>query len=152
MTPQKLDRRALTVWRVRLTLIMLIPSFLVSLFFSMDSLYWKIGTGIWVGVFATLFFWYYPLKYKKLSFYLNEESLVIGCGVFYTRVKSMPLCNIQYVTLGQTLLQRVLQVKSVFIVAAGGWVYLPGVEKETANRLQRILTSFPREEKTGESL
>lgn len=137
---QKPSRRALTLWRTRLSLAALIPAFLSALFFRPGSLIWLILTVAWVLVFLVMFVWYYPLKYHKLSYTVAGEVLVINCGVVYTRRKTMLVDNIQYVTVLVTPLGRLFGLCTVFFEAAGGRLHLPGIPMEDGERLQRLLT------------
>lgn len=137
---QKLSRKALTLWRTRLCLVAVLPAFLSALFFRPGSLVWLILTGCWVLAFLTMYVWYYPLKYHKLSYTVAGEVLVINCGVVYTRRKAMLTANVQYVTVLILPLSRLFGLCTVFFEAAGGRLHLPGVSIEDGERLQALLT------------
>lgn len=139
MNFHKIDRKALLIWRIRLCVCALLPSFFSALFFSLNSLVWLILTGCWVVAFLTLFVWYYPLKYRKLSYAAVGDVLVINCGVIYTRRKSVLIKNIQYISLVSLPLHKLFGLCAVFFHAAGGYVYLPCVRQEDAALLQNLL-------------
>ena len=136
---KKPDPKALVLWRLRLCLIALVPSFFSALFFAPGSVVWLVLTMLWVIVFLAFFVWYYPLKYRKLSYTVAGEVLVINCGVIYTRRKSMLLKNIQYVTLITLPLGRLFGLCTVFFEAAGGRLHLPCVKLEDGRSLQNLL-------------
>ena len=139
MNQHHVDPRAILVWRMRLTLAALVPSFCSSLFFPVRNWIWTVFTGLWAGIYLFLFIIYYPIKYKKLSFYLDETYLVIHCGVFYTRTKAIPLQNLQYVTIQTGPLQGLFRVKTVRFLCAGGRVYLPCVGLKDAQRFSLLV-------------
>lgn len=136
----KIDPKALWVWRIRLCLGALALSFLSALFFSPENLVWKIATGCWVAAFLALFVWYYPLKFRKLSYAAAGDILVINCGVIYTRRKSILVRNIQYISLVALPLHRVFGLCAIFFHAAGGYVYLPCIRRADGLLLQEMLT------------
>jgi len=95
---------------------------------------------VWITAFLILFLWYYPLKYRKLSYAANGDVLVINCGVIYTRRKSILIKNIQYISLVTLPLHKVFGLCAVFFHAAGGYIYLPCIRQGDALLLQEMLT------------
>ncbi|GEM_PF-1275801 len=140
MNLRKIDRYALLVWRMRLCVAALIPSFFTALFFSPTRVLWLLITALWITAFLVMFLWYYPLKYRKLSYAANSEVLVINCGVIYTRRKSVYVKNIQYISLVTLPLDNLFGLCMVFFHVAGGNVYLPGVRISDALLLREMLT------------
>lgn len=141
MNFHRIDPRALLVWRIRLCVCALLPSFLSALFFAPGTLVWCILTGLWVAAFLALFLWYYPLKYKKLSYAASDDLLVIRCGVIYTRRKSILIKNIQYITIVTLPLPKLFGLCAIFFQAAGGWMYLPCVRRQDAQMMQELFTT-----------
>ncbi len=139
MQTRHVHPRAIVVWRMRLTLAALVPSFCSALFFPVRNWIWTAFTALWAGVYLFLFVVYYPIKYKKLTFALDDRYLVIRCGVFYNRVKAIPLGNLQYMTLLAGPLQRLFRVCSVQFICAGGRVLLPCVGQADAHTLAQLV-------------
>ena len=145
MTLRKPDLHMLTVWRIRLLLVALGPSFVSAYFLPRRGLVWWLFTAAWAGAFLYCYIFYYPIKYRKCSYSTTGEALLLHCGVIYTRVKAMPLTSIQYATVVSTPLQRLFGVRSLHVYAAGASLCLPGLPPEEADRLQRLLTPRPPE-------
>ncbi|MBC8570662.1 PH domain-containing protein [Zongyangia hominis] len=147
----KPPRRALALWRVRALLLAFLPAFLCSLLFEVMSLLWLIANGVWIAVFLYLYCFWYPIKWKKLSFCLTEKILYINNGVVYTHRRFIRLQNVQFVSTYQSPLMKLAGLASVIIRAPGVSMYLPSLYKEDAESLYEALTVFclTREEEGG---
>lgn len=84
---KKPDLQILTVWRIRLLLVALVPSFFSAFFAPRINWVWWLFTAAWMAAFLYFYIFYYPIKYRKLSYGFNRRCLLIHCGVIYTRVK-----------------------------------------------------------------
>ncbi|MCI8442075.1 MAG: PH domain-containing protein [Provencibacterium sp.] len=135
MEMKKVSRRALLLWRIRLSLLVLVCPFLIALFFPAAPVWTAVLTILWIVFYLLMFLLYYPVKYWKLCYAITETSLIIKCGVFYNRMKAMQLQNIQHVTTGASPLARALGLCSLQVWGAGGIVYIPGLSKEAGARL-----------------
>lgn len=148
MTLKKPDLHVLTVWRIRLLLAAVAPSFLSAYFGANRNWIWWLFTASWTAAFLYFYIFYYPIKFRKLSYSLNKRCLIIHCGVIYTRVKAVPFSSIQYAAIGTTPLQRLFGITSLFVCTAGSSAYIPGLPPDEARELQAILTpdeSVPQE-------
>lgn len=132
---KRVHRRALLLWRIRLSVGVLICPFLIALFFPAAPVWTAALTILWIAFYLFMFLLYYPIKYWKLSYRVTDTSLIIKCGVFYNRIKAMELQNIQHITTGATPLSRAFSLCSLQVWGAGGIVYIPGLQKEVALRL-----------------
>lgn len=150
MTLKKPSPHVLTVWRIRLLLVSVLPSFLSAFFAPHINWIWWLFTSVWIFAFLCFYILYYPIKYRKLSYSFNERCLLIHCGVIYTRVKAVPFESIQYLSVASTPLQRLFGLCSLFVFAAGSTVYIPGLIFEEALALQSKLT--PRDPNGGASI
>ncbi len=139
MQPKKPNIRMLYVWWLRMTVILIPLGFLSALVFSFTRLGGLIVTGLWVLAFLFFFCFYYPVKYHMLRYYINNGSFVVHCGVFYRRIKSIPLTNIQYTSVSASPFQTLFGVTSVFVFAAGAFIPLYGIKKSDAAILAQIL-------------
>lgn len=79
---------------------------------------------------------YYPIKFRRLSYRVENGWLTIRCGVIYTRVKAIPLKNIQYTTLAALPLAQWLGLCTLLVHGAGGSIHLPGLSRGEAILLQ----------------
>lgn len=134
----------LTVWRLRLLLCALLPSFLSAYFMTHRGIAWWICTLVWVIAFFYLYIFYYPIKLRKLSLGGNEQCLLVHCGVIYTRVKAIPYGSIQYVSITSTPLERFFGIRSLHFQMAGAYVNMSGL---TARQTAKI--RFALKHKTG---
>lgn len=140
-TVVKPPRRALALWRIRAVLLTFFPAFICSLFLSFDRLLWAIGTATWVVGFLYFFYFWYPIKWKKLSFCLTNKILYINNGVVYTHRRFIHLENIQYVEMYQSPFMKLAGLTSVVIKAPGASMYIPSLWKEDAQALYEALTT-----------
>ena len=140
MTLQKPDLHVLTVWRLRLLLVAILPSFLSAYFAPHIGLVWWVFTAAWIFAFLGFYIFYYPIKYRKLAYSVNEKCLLIHCGVIYTRVKEIPLTSVQYVSIATTPLQRLFGICSLIVFTAGSNAYIPGLAPDKADELRDLLT------------
>lgn len=129
----------LTVWRLRLLLCTLLPSFFSALFFGSRGPIWWSCTIVWVAAFCYFYIFYYPIKLKKLSFGGNDRCLLIHCGVIYTRVKAIPYESIQYLSVTSSPLERLFGICSLVLYMAGASAYLPGLTPEEAETIRADL-------------
>ncbi len=140
MTPEKPDLRILTIWRIRLLLAAVLLSFLSAYFFSRINRIWWGFLLVWILLFFYLYLFYYPVKYRKLSYTLNKRNLLIRYGVFYNHFKAIPFTSIQYVTVVTSPLQRAFGICTLHAYSAGNMARIPGLLPQTAAQLQRALT------------
>ena len=80
MTLQKPDLRILTVWRIRLLVTAVAPS-AVTAYFSINRTWaWWLFSASWIAAFLYFYIGYYPIKYRKLSYSINQACLVVQIG------------------------------------------------------------------------
>ncbi len=144
MTIYKPDLHILSVWRLRLLLSAVLPSFCSAYFFASRGWLWWIFTSAWAIAFLYLYIFYYPIKFRKYFYTLNECALLLHCGVIYTRIKAIPFRGMQYTAIMSTPLERLFGVCTLLIFSAGSTARLPGLPFEQAKALQQLL-SPPRE-------
>jgi len=116
---------AMSVWQLRLIFFMFIPAFLLFFFYYPQSLVWKLCVIAAGAGFAFVSLLWLPVKYLKLSYRLDGNTLYIRWGVVYTRFSATFLENIQYVSVSATPLQRIFHLCSVNFILAGGRMSIP---------------------------
>lgn len=129
----------LYVWWIRITIIFGCIGILSSLFLQIKSNLWYLTSAIWIICFLVLFVIYYPIKYKKLKLVINDSNIAICCGVIYTRVKIIPINNIQYINVVSCPLQSFFRISSVFILNAGPMIYFSGVPNTMVDTVKSSL-------------
>lgn len=148
---KKLPRRALTLWRVRLTAAALPFPVLIALFFSYArSPVWnRTLSALWIAGYLFMFLFYYPVKHHKLSFCVGSQGYLVRCGVFYSRVKSIPLQNIQSVSTGASPLERVMKLCSLTVWGAGSLIHVVSMEERDARELCEKIARFEKGGRRG---
>lgn len=131
--------KLLTIWRTELTLAAAVPAFLISLFLRTGSTAWTF-TMCGLGLFyLAVYLFYFPALYKKMTFSVSEERIVYATGVFYTRVLTAPVSQIQFTAVSRSPIARFFGLASVIVIFAGGRIMISGLKAEDANRLAELL-------------
>lgn len=137
MTTQRLPERALLYWRIRLLIGCLIPALLGGFLYYTAAKFFTILTLIWMAVFVLLCFVYYPMYHHCYSYSVGGKQIRVSRGVVYSQTDVVYVRNLQYTTLSQTPLQRLMDLATLRLHAAGGVVQLYCIPYEEA-RLLRI--------------
>lgn len=131
--------RILTVWRLLLVFAAIPPCFLFSLFLRVGGLWWCICAALWTVLFLFFYLFYLPVRYRKLSFTLEKEQLTVAGGVFQTNIRTMPLGNVQYVSLVISPIDAAWGLCTLLITAPGGRIRLPGLRQQDARNLAAMM-------------
>lgn len=137
MSGQRLPERALTYWRVQLLLMCIPPAFVGGFLYYTAARAFTIFTFIWMAVFLLLCFVYYPMYYRQYRYTAGGIMVRVSRGVLYNQVDAVYIRNLQYTTLSQNLLQRLMNLATLRLYAAGGVVRIVNLRYEEA-RLLRI--------------
>lgn len=132
--------RILMKWRINLALFMLIPAFLIALLFPVASRVWIILCAAWLVAFLGMYLVYLPLRYRGLSFTVEDDRILLYSGVLYTRVRCIPLRNVQFTTIHRSFADYVAGLCSLAVTSAGGRAVLPGLRPWDAEALSASLT------------
>lgn len=134
---EKISKRSLTLWRIRLYIIAFLCAVVTSFVMTPFSIVWNVTTAAWVTVFLFMYFLYYPAKYRRLTYSVDQNGICVKSGVIYRYERYMQSDRVQYVNLVATPLQRVMGLNGVLILAAGSRIYIPCLEKTEAQGLLR---------------
>ena len=137
MSGQRLPERALTCWRVQLLLLCIPPAFVGGFLYYTAARAFTIFTFIWMAAFLLLCFVYYPMYYSQYRYSVGGKMVRVSRGVIYNQVDAVYIRNLQYTTLSQNLLQRLMNLATLRLYAAGGVVRIENISYEEA-RLLRI--------------
>ena len=130
LSGQRLPERALTCWQVR-------PAFVGGFLYYTAARAFTIFTFIWMVAFLLLCFVYYPMYYRQYRYSVGGIMVRVSRGVIYNQVDAVYIRNLQYTTLSQNLLQRLMNLATLRLYAAGGVVRIENISYEEA-RLLRI--------------
>ncbi len=140
MQLKKPDPHILTVWRLRLLPAAAIFFFLSLQFAAVHEPVWWLFTGSWITICIILLYFYFPLKYRRLSYAVNHRIFLLHCGVLYTRIKAVPFHAVQYAAILSTPLERRFSICSLMLYMAGGHISVPGLHNKEAEELRDILS------------
>ena len=132
-----LPGRALTYWRVQLLLLCIAPAVVGGFFFFTAAKLFTLWTFVWVSLFLLLCFVYCPMHYHFYRYSVSERMVRVSRGVVYNRMDAVYIRNLQYTTLSQTPLQKLMRLATLRLYAAGGVVRIPCLNYEEA-RLLRV--------------
>lgn len=149
MSLHKPRRELLLIWRLYLILCALIPAFLLSLFCAMFGTLWLILTAAWLVIFLTLFSFYFPLAFRNRAFSVGKDHITAYGGVVYRYSHSLPIANLQYLTLMSSPLERLFHICSLVVVAPGGRMVISGLRRVDGKNLVAILTEASIQTKSG---
>ncbi len=127
---------AMSIWQLRLIFSVFIPAFFLFFFYRPQMLAWKLCALAAAAVYLFSALVWLPVKYLKLAYRLDGQTLYVRQGVIYTRYGAVFLENIQYVTVSATPLQRVFRLCSVNMILAGGRMTIPCVSAEEGELLR----------------
>lgn len=131
--------KVLTIWRIMLAIGICVPAFLNSVFFRITSPIWTWGTVIWMTAFLLLYLIYLPLRYRRLSFSVTSDRILLYGGVLYRSARMVPIARIQYTSLSANPFERIFGLCSLVVVMAGGRAVLPGLRRQDAEALAAVL-------------
>lgn len=129
----------LAIWRITLTLVTIIPAFLVSLFLRNGSGAWAVSIGVLTLAYLLTFLVYLPLLYKKMSYSVSGERIIYITGVFYTRIVSAPVSGVQYISVLQSVFEKMFGLASVIATLAGGRIVISGLKLADAESIAKLL-------------
>ncbi len=136
MKPQ---RGLLIKWRMLLALGCLLPALINALLFYPGKLLWTIVTVVWLTVFFFFYLIYLPIKFKRLTYYVAKQKVVVHSGVFYNRIRTVPQASIQYVSAVVSPIDAIWGISSLVIVSPGSRIALRGLSKKDALVLAELL-------------
>ncbi len=140
MQLKKPDPRILTVWRLRLLPAAALFFFLSIRFVAVHEPVWWLFTGCWITICMILLCFYFPLKYRYLSYAVKHRVFLLHWGVLYTRIRAVPFHAVQYAAILSTPLERRFSICSLKLYMAGSHISVPGLHNEDAKELRDILS------------
>lgn len=139
LNKKTLPQRAVILWRVRVTLLLIAAAFLCGVFFvfsNIIALIFGIGT---VAIYLVLMFLYFPYLYKSYVYGFSFQEIFIQKGVLFHKNIHIRMDRIQYCVLVQGPLQRLFGLASVLILTAGSQEYIRDIHVKNAEKLRKVL-------------
>ena len=135
----RVSKKSITLWRIRLCIIVIACAAVTSYFATPFSITWNVVTAGWATVFLFMYFLYYPAKYRRFSFYVDENRIIVKSGVIYRYEKYMDIDRVQYLNFVACPIQRIMGLNGVLILCAGSRIYIPCLDREdTKSLLKKI--------------
>lgn len=119
-----LNKAAVTLRRIRITVFFLFFLFIFRVFFSISARIFITYSIFMLILYILLIFCYVPAQQKHSKFYLSTTKLEWDTGVFFrVSVKTHPR-RILYTRLSQTPLQRALHLCTIRLFPIGKPIFL----------------------------
>lgn len=146
-----MSAQVLAVWRLRMLLLAAPCAFLFAFLFARFGGNWilALSCATLALLFILLYFLYYPIKYRKLSYTAGTDYFIIRSGVFFNRVKALPYTSIQYTSLAYTPVSGWFGLRTLMIFLAGTSLMLPGLALSDAQALRELLSQAAGGDKNG---
>lgn len=133
-----LPKKTRVLWQLRIAVAFLIALFIVLVIIPFNILRIIFVTVILLsGLF--LIFIYVPIFVKTYKVVVDCESVCIYKGVIIKSVTILPRARMVFVKNLSTPLMAMLNLELVMFKASKGWVFVPEINKNTAQTLLRLI-------------
>ena len=139
MSEYKVSEKAVFLWRIELTLFAFLPATISAITLLFHPILFYICTVLWIMWFFVSFAFYLPIKYKKLSYSLQDTTFILYSGVFYTKSTYLPIENIQHVSVSSTPIMQFFSLSKLTIYSMGRALTLPALDHKIALELRQTL-------------
>jgi len=148
---QRVDPRAITLWRVDATL--RAGTFGLLLVLTLASLLSMAPLGVLIPALALLLFALYAViqiaivpkvRYRHFGYQVDERELDIMQGVFVIRRTLIPLVRVQHVDTVQGPIAKQFGLSSVTVSTAAGGHLIPGLSDQAADELRDRISALAR--------
>ena len=134
----KLPKKTLDLWKVRLTIGVLLFFGLFS-YFCHGYGWFLVVTLIIICLYEFAFFWYLPSLFKTYQIKYINGAVIIESGVFIKTTHIMPYSKMIYTQTLTSPLARFFGLKAVTLKAARSRLLIPEIPEAEAERLTTVL-------------
>lgn len=134
----KLPKKTLDLWKIRLTIGVLLFFGLFS-YFCHGYGWFLIATLVIICLYELAFFWYLPSLFKTYQIKYINGAVVIESGVFIKITHIMPYSKMIYTQTLTSPLARFFGLKAVTLKAARSQILIPEVPEEAAEKFTTAL-------------
>lgn len=134
----KLPMKTLDLWKIRLTIGVLLFFGLFS-YFCHGYGWFLIATLVIICLYELAFFWYLPSLFKTYQIKYINGAVVIESGVFIKITHIMPYSKMIYTQTLTSPLARFFGLKAVTLKAARSQILIPEVPEEAAEKFTTAL-------------
>ena len=139
----KLPKKTLDLWKVRLTIGVLLFFGLFS-YFCHGYGWFLVVTLIIICLYELAFFWYLPSLFKTYQIKYINGAVIIESGVFIKITHIMPYTKMIYTQTLTSPLARFFGLKAVTLKAARSRILIPEIPEAEAERLTTVLAGNER--------
>ena len=139
----KLPKKTLDLWKIRLTIGVLLFFGLFS-YFCHGYGWFLIATLVIICLYELAFFWYLPALFKTYQIKYINGAVVIESGVFIKITHIMPYSKMIYTQTLTSPLARFFGLKAVTLKAARSRILIPEIPEAEAERLTTVLAGNER--------
>lgn len=145
----KLDKKAITSWRVNrilrmpVWLIVCVAAFIGGLYIPLSTLSIVVKVlAIALAVYKIVGIIIYPqIEYKQWGYIISEDRVDIRHGIFFVKHTIVPVVRIQHITVSQGPVNRKLGLYEVEMSLASDSFQIPCLSKEVADEIADNLKS-----------
>ena len=134
----KLPKKTLDLWKIRLTIGVLLFFGLFS-YFCHGYGWFLIATLVIICLYELAFFWYLPALFKTYQIKYINGAVVIESGVFIKITHIMPYSKMIYTQTLTSPLARFFGLKAVTLKAARSQILIHEVPEEAAEKFTTAL-------------
>ena len=139
----KLPKKTLDLWKIRLTIGVLLFFGLFS-YFCHGYGWFLVVTLIIICLYEFAFFWYLPSLFKTYQIKYINGAVIIESGVFIKITHIMPYTKMIYTQTLTSPLARFFGLKAVTLKAARSRLLIPEIPEAEAERLTTVLAGNER--------
>ena len=136
---RKINQKFIIIIRIRLIIICIICSILISLFFDSFGDVWNIACALLVFIFVIIYNWYIPKKYESYSYIITSNDITLFSGILFSRKYFIKTNSIQYIITFQSIIQKIFKLKTIVFYTPGSKVYIRCIDYPALNHIFKLL-------------
>ena len=139
MKKERLPRAAITIWRIRLTLIVSLCAFAFGAIAAFNTRVSAFLLFLTFFVYLYIFLFYFVDRYWNESYCFHSNTLCIQKGVYLKTRKDIFLDKIQYIKVIVSPIQKIFGLCTVYFFTAGESTSISQIEYKKILNIQKRL-------------
>lgn len=136
-----LPKKAIFVWRIRATLMLIIFSFLFGCLYVFFKNLALILYALGIIVYFVFILIYFPLLYKNYYYNIIDNYIIIEKGIITKQVSHISISKIQYVEILSDPLNKLFKLNTIVLHTAGSRKAITPIDISESNRIKQIIES-----------
>ena len=135
--------RVLWTWEIYTLLLAVLLGGICAVLFVLPIPHWIGWTaaGVFAALILVLSLFYLPLSYRRRSYGIVDDRLVVKGGIIYIYCKTMPLESVKYVMSIRGPLEQLLHLTVLVVFSAGSLVIVSGLTEDEGEAMRQTLLS-----------